>query len=169
MTAAAFQATFADWKLIKGRKVVQVVFEVPIELADHAYGVLGGMPNPASEVWCAVARLQTEGGEAPASNNVPADTRPRPSPPSDGAKRTFRELNPAQQAGILCNEEAFWLFLKERENLTIRSSEQCADAIRNFLNIKSRTEIAKDHRTRVLWNQYVTDYRAWMKEAEVIP
>jgi hypothetical protein len=163
MTAAVFQATIHGLRTVPSRGVVQVIVEAKIEelpsiarIAEHG-------------AWVAVARLSMEGGEAPASNNVPADTRPRPSPPSDGAKRTFRELNPAQQAGILCNEEAFWLFLKERENLTIRSSEQCADAIRNFLNIKSRTEIAKDHRTRVLWNQYVTDYRAWMKEAEVIP
>ncbi len=39
---------------------MQLVFEVPIEDSNLAYNVLGGMPNPASEVWCAIARLTTE-------------------------------------------------------------------------------------------------------------
>ena len=40
MTAAAFRASYSDWKLIKTRSVVQIVFEVPLEAADEAYQVL---------------------------------------------------------------------------------------------------------------------------------
>lgn len=54
---AAIEAAYSDFKLIKGRKVVQLIFEVPLEKANEAFHVLGGMPNPTSEVWVAVARL----------------------------------------------------------------------------------------------------------------
>lgn len=57
---AAFSASYSDWRVIKGRKVVQIVLEVPLEAADHAYNVLGGMPNFGSENWFAVARLKQD-------------------------------------------------------------------------------------------------------------
>lgn len=55
---AAFSATYSDLKLIKTRKVVQFVFEVPLEAAEHAMNVLGGMPSPMTENWFAIARLE---------------------------------------------------------------------------------------------------------------
>jgi hypothetical protein len=63
MTAAAFRASYADWKLIKTRSVVQIILEVPLESADAAYKVLGGMPNFGAEQWMAVARLSPEAKE----------------------------------------------------------------------------------------------------------
>jgi hypothetical protein len=55
---AAFSATYSDLRLVKTRKVVQFVFEVPLEAAGHAMNVLGGMPSPMKEEWFAIARLQ---------------------------------------------------------------------------------------------------------------
>lgn len=62
-TPAVFSASFSDWRVIKGRKVVAIVFEVPLEAADHAYNVLGGMPNFGADQWFAIARLQKPEGE----------------------------------------------------------------------------------------------------------
>ena len=56
---AAFRAVYSDWRLIRTRKVVQVVLELPLEEADRAYSALGGMPRPDAEVWCGVARLKS--------------------------------------------------------------------------------------------------------------
>ena len=61
---AAFSASYSDWRVIKGRKVIQVVLEVPLEAADHAYNVLGGMPKFGSEQWFAVARLNSEASQS---------------------------------------------------------------------------------------------------------
>lgn len=60
---AAFSASYSDWRIVKGRKVVQIIFEVPIEAAGHAYNVLGGMPNFGSEDWFAIARLNKGASE----------------------------------------------------------------------------------------------------------
>ena len=57
---AAFTATYADIKTIKTRQVVQIVFEVPIEAAGHAYNVLGGWPDFASERWFVIARMENK-------------------------------------------------------------------------------------------------------------
>ncbi len=56
-TPAAFKATYSDWKLVKTRGVVQVIFEVPLADSDTAYEILGGMPNHANERWFGIAAL----------------------------------------------------------------------------------------------------------------
>lgn len=60
---AAFSATYSDWKVLKTRQVVQIVLEVPLKAAGHAYNVLGGMPNFEAEQWVAVAPLKKDDGE----------------------------------------------------------------------------------------------------------
>ena len=57
---AVFTASYSDWRVVKGRKVVQIILEVPLEAAGHAYNVLGGMPNFGSEKWFAVARMKEQ-------------------------------------------------------------------------------------------------------------
>ena len=54
---AAIKATFADFRLVKTRKLAQFVFELPIEAADEALRVLGGLPCSDSERWCGIALL----------------------------------------------------------------------------------------------------------------
>ena len=163
--AAAFQATYSDWKLIKTRKVVQIVFEVPVEKAGLAYEVLNGMPNFGSEVWCAVARLQQPKESA---------AQPRPSPdesPSAGgapraASKSFHELVPAQQAGILCHEPAFWKFLSEFYDGVLVTKESEASAfVREFCGVASRAQLTPE---LSLWKSMVSDYRAWMREPAVV-
>lgn len=56
--APIFSASYSDWKVVKTRQVVQVVFEIPIGAEGHAYNVLGGMPNHSKEAWFGIARLK---------------------------------------------------------------------------------------------------------------
>ena len=60
----AFSATYSNWRVIQGRKVIQIVFEVPLEAERHAYNVLGGMPNNGKENWFAIARLKDKPKDA---------------------------------------------------------------------------------------------------------
>jgi hypothetical protein len=55
--AAAFKASFHNTKLVMGRGVLQIILEVPLEQQAMVYDALG-YPNPASESWVAVAKLQ---------------------------------------------------------------------------------------------------------------
>lgn len=94
--AAAFRATYADWKLIKTRSVVQVVFEVPLEQADLAYQVIGGMPDPGAERWCAIARLVDNMALRPRppqaqGESQPADDSHRGQPHHEGGATKLNE------------------------------------------------------------------------------
>ena len=129
MPSDAFSASYSDWKLIRTRGVVQIVLEVPIEAADHAYNVLGGMPNSASEVWVGVARFK------PGTEVMPAVPKARPEKPPASedsatparARKSWHEMTPAQQAGVLCNEMPFYSYLYNRHN-TLQSWKDDADA-----------------------------------------
>ncbi len=106
--AAAFQACYADWRLIKTRKVVQIILEVPTEDADLAYQVLGGMPNFAESKWVGVAALQP--------NLIDPGVGLPPGREADGAQpRKVPAAAPASRliklAGMACNEPLFWKYL----------------------------------------------------------
>lgn len=59
MTHAAIKATFCNFKNIAGRKVVQLICEVPVEKADEVYQNLG-WPSPADPKWVAIALLDED-------------------------------------------------------------------------------------------------------------
>lgn len=169
-SAAAFKAEFCDIKLIRTRKCMQVIFEVPVEQSNDVLKALGGMPNPGTSVWCAIARLN-EKEVMPSDDNQSkrhADTSPRPAPAqSDGAKRRWDEMSAAQQAGVLCNEAAFHKFLNTKfKNLKFETPEAVATAVRDMCGVTSRSQIDGDKRALTRWNTLVEEYRFWMREPE---
>ncbi len=174
MTAAAvIPATFSDWKLIKTRGVVQLVFEIPIENADAAYQVVGGMPNAATERWFAIARLNESkratppapAGEAEAHKVAPVSPTPQ----------HWGGMSPAQQSGMLCNEQKFQTFIREVYSERWRlmnngtDAERAALIVRSLCSVKSRSELAQNEAAARIWRSIVSDYRAWIVEAEVVP
>ena len=57
MSDAAFKATFHNIKNVMGRKVAQIILEVPIEEASSVTRVLG-WPDPTNPRWVGVALLR---------------------------------------------------------------------------------------------------------------
>jgi hypothetical protein len=145
MTAAAFQATFADWKLINGRKVVQVVFEVPIEQSGLAYTVLGGMPDPGASVWCAIARLEQPKAEQ-----------------HKREKKSWDEMTAGQQAGILCSDPLFAKYLN------VASTTEAVDYVRRHCGVKSRSDITPTNESGRRWQEIVSLYRAWQRYPDLV-
>src|SRR3990167_7762632 len=101
---AAFGAEYVDWKLVKTRAAIQIVFEIPLEAADHAYRVLGGMPDNSKSRWFGIARMEHDeqpkrkDGDAPGTNNITTpDTTPRPA--RSGGAQSWHTMSPTQQAG----------------------------------------------------------------------
>jgi hypothetical protein len=157
----AFRGVYADWKLVKTRGVVQVVLELPIEDADAAYEVLGGMPVAAKERWFAVAAIRTQPEETPISPAV-ATPQPVPDKPQAGGKRDWRELPPAQQAALRCNNPVFIAFLKEERTFDM-SEATCdpAECIRLICGVASRSELNTNQKARVIWHQLDSQFQAW--------
>lgn len=89
MDKLAISATYVDYRRIKGRKVHQVIFEVPSEQWPEAYKALGE-PTIDTSDWFAIAKMH---GAAPSK--------------AKGGKL-------AQRAGILCDEGGFLTFAAEK-------------------------------------------------------
>lgn len=195
MPSDAFSATYSDWKLIRTRKVVQIVLEVPIEAADHAYKVLGGMPNPASEIWVGVARFKSEnprslhdasqhdrpslpevklegGQKRAAEQSVAAAKLPdgHGSQARAGANRkSWHDMPPAQQAGILCADKSFITFLASEYQRGCDNETEAADIVRWYCDVFSRTELKRGSQASVKWQELVFKYRTWQLAAQVVP
>ena len=143
---AALRATWSDFKIIKGRKIVQLIFEVPIEGADEALHVLGGLPRADMETWVGIARLETR--EAPLPEAKP--------------KRAFNELPPTQQAAIRCGEKAFQRYLEEVHLIGGCGPEEAAAFIRSHCNVMSRSELNAKAEAAEMWRRLEEDYLLWL-------
>jgi len=139
---AAFRGTYSDWRLVKTRAVIQVIFEVPLADADTAYEVLGGMPVYANERWFGIAAIDAK------------KTEPQ--------KRDWRDLQPAQQAGIRCEDPIFIAFLKEARPEDWHESQEAAACVRLICGVHSRVELGTNQKARVIWHQLDESYQAWL-------
>jgi hypothetical protein len=162
MTTAAFQATYSDWRLIKGRKCVQIVFEVPVEKADEAYKVLDGMPDPSRSVWCAVARMNSGVIEEPKTRDSEIG-RPGPQSTRSGGRATS-DKRLVRQAAMCCGEPIFWKFLNEKYLLPGESVDKehgAAAAVRHICGIESRSEILPNTQAGEAWDYLYSKFLAW--------
>lgn len=156
----AFRATFSDMKLVKTRQVAQLIFEIPIEQFDVAYEVLGGVPMPGKERWFGIAAIKSPKAE----EETVAQPQPVPDRPQAGAKRdktNWRDIPPAQQAGICCNEPTFAAFLKEERKDDWHEAPDATECVRLICGVQSRSELGTNQRARVIWHQLDTQYQAW--------
>lgn len=89
MEKLAISATFVDYRRIKGRKVHQIIFEIPSEKWPESYDVLGEPSIDTSE-WFAIAKMNGIEPEKAKGGRI------------------------AQRAGILSNEGGFAAFAAEK-------------------------------------------------------
>lgn len=148
---AAIKATFSDFRLIKGRKQAQLVLEIPIEEADNALAALGGIPQPQSDHWVAVARL----------NGV---KKPELEPKE---KRRWEDLELSAQAGIRCEEQAFRQFLREEFICSADNADDAAEEIRSICGVTSRASLNNDEDAAFKWKNLDGFYQAWLRIAEM--
>ncbi len=127
------QGTYSDLKIVKTRKVVQVIIEIPIEAAN-TFVEMFGMPNPAEEVWVAIAELDRR-----TMNESEA---------SDATKAV-------QMAGMLCRNKSFGVWLRDQRKMDVDPSkpESIANALRALLGIKSRREMHNSPEIIVAFNR----------------
>lgn len=164
----AFRATYSDLKLIKTRQTVQVIFEIPQADFDAAYEVLGGLPNPAAERWFGIAALVNPGAPfaepvTDAAGPVVREARPNSGLDSRdrGPKRDWRDMGPAQQAGIRCAEPIFAAFLKEQRPDDWHEAPDAAECVRLICGVQSRSELAANQKARIIWKQLDDQFAAW--------
>lgn len=138
---AAFQATYSDLRFVKSRKVAQVTLELPLEQAGDFVEAFG-TPNPANEVWVAIARLTVESQQK--------------------ERRAFAELPIAQQAALTCDRNDFRRFLRSKGFAAI-SAESAAAAIRELCKIESRSELATNARAACVFQKLTHEFEDWLR------
>lgn len=143
MTDAAMQADYCDLKIIKTRKVIQVVLEIPQEAGD-AFIAAFGLPRSDKNVPVAIARLDpTAKAEKPKGGKL------------------------SQRAGIVCGENAFWRFLEQKKGVVgfATCKERLGIAVhtlRNICEIDSRAELDHNPEAAAKFNNLMAEYNAWL-------
>lgn len=144
--AAAISGTFSDFRTVKGRKVCQLVIEVPIEIATAALTALGGVPNPADPQWVAIALLQSK-------------------PKAEPTRRPWSEMSASQQAAIRGAEWDFRRFLKALNPAQpAHNADAAAEWIRRWCKVQSRRDLNVNPDVQDDWRKLDDMFRAWLPE-----
>lgn len=148
--AAAIKASFSDYRRVKGRKVGQLVFEVPLESFQAAIAALGGEPAAVEERWVGIALLD------------PAVLAEKAAPVSapKAEKRRFDELPASQQAAMLCNEPRFWRFLLYGYGYRC-DGDTAPQFVRDICGVVSRSDLDHSLDARRRWDNLRSEYEAW--------
>lgn len=137
MDKLAIDAVYVDYRRVKGRKVHQIIFEVPSERWPEAYRVLGE-PTIETSDWFAIAKMA---GVAPQE--------------AKGGKL-------AQRAGILCSEGGFRRFLADRAGRPhIMTAEEAKAEIYQTCGVMSRAHLDHDDEAAKAFLSLVAEYDAW--------
>lgn len=150
---AILRATYSDWKLVKTRGQVQLIFEIPAEQSGFALEVLGGMPSQGDPVWCAIARLQPDTVEQSAS------ARER--------KNRYVDLPLTTQAILACKDPVFWAYLSEARDFRVGNEMEAAAIVRTHCGVASRANIGSTERSTALWKDLMAAFQAWKLEDSV--
>lgn len=161
--AAAIQAQLVDIRNIGHDKCVKLTLHVPAEQAPLVLKAFG-WPTAVDPVPVALARLtQPKENEAQPRPTSPTTTHP------GGAhtKKSWPDMAPAQQAGILCADPAFAKFMEIQYGTLPEGG--CAERVRIECHVGSRGDIKPGTRAAEIWSEIVSEYRTWMREPQVIP
>lgn len=107
----AIPARYADWRPVKGRKVLQLILEVPLERQGEVLTMLGA-PLPDRDIQVAIAIM------------------------SDQADGSFKGGKLAQSAGILSNERGFqqWSDTDNPDDAAVFIRQRCGVESRAHLD-----------------------------------
>lgn len=76
----------------------------------------------------------------------------------------FEADNLIRTAGILCRDPKFWKYLFDENQIFEEEEELCTDWLRNYLNVKSRTELKTNKEARVLLKKILKEYNEWKQK-----
>lgn len=153
------ECSFSDFRTVKGRKVAQLILEIPIEAADHALSVLGGVPRPDADRWCALVRLDKAAASGAAASRSERSDAPKEK--SEGEKAVAR-------AGILCREPEFQEWLASKTPFSVVTNinslygdpaNRAAAMLRHMLDIDTRKELATDPKPLEAFKRLETSFQ----------
>ena len=79
------------------------------------------------------------------------------------ARKSWHEMPPTMQAGVLCTDKSFQKWIGASSEL------DAAHIVRRRCGVASRKDIQLTTAAAIIWRDIVSDYRAWMHEPEFVP
>jgi hypothetical protein len=134
------KADFADFRRVKGRKVMQLFLEIPLEEAEAALRVLGH-PRVGESTWCAIALLNSEAVKAEGQ----AEQR------EAAPKKSWSELKRSQQAYLLTHDPSFGAYFGAD------GATRCDTKLKDHFRIEHKSEL-DDPKNRARWDEFVALY-----------
>ncbi len=125
---AVVQGTYADFKIVRTRSVIQMVIEVPVEHWKPLVDAFG-MPQPGEEIPVAVARLDTVAARA-----------------GQTGKEVYQKKTQGEQAvvraALHCRDKEFQRWVEDAYGVEGDEEENAANFIRTTCGIESRSALA---------------------------
>ena len=134
-TPAAIQASYSDYRRVKGRKVLQLIFEVPLEQAPMVHDAFGE-PSPDGSTWVGIAKI---------------DLTARP--------EERKPLKLSNRAALLCKDDWFWSYAE------VGNEEAATDILREACKIQSRSELDTNEEAAAAFRTLESGYEHWRRTA----
>lgn len=131
-----------------------------VPLDEHGNAESEVMDNPGGSLPGHKLALPNKTTAAPSI--LPSEARP-------ATARSWTQLSLANQAGIRCDEPAFWKFLSEsyRQQVgSITSKDSAKHAIYSICKVDSRADLIRHTPEGDCWQRLDDQFRAWMHEPE---
>ncbi len=101
--------------------------------------------------------------------------------PAEKQPQNWHDMKLSQQAGVLCNDPVFHRFMNEGVRLDshglghgrawsrpVTNTADAAEAVRYLCVVNSRADIDKGSVAAARWHEIVSQYRAWVREPEIV-
>ena len=76
-------------------------------------------------------------------------------------EQEFDGTRAVRLAGILCKEKEFWEYLHEEEQIFNTTEDEATEWLRNYLGVKSRSELKTNEAARGRLHKVNEEYMAW--------
>ena len=153
MDKRVIQARYATWRPVQSRKLLQLVFEVPLEKQGEVLKYLGA-PLPDRDIQCAIAVLNGEAG-----NSHELETPPLNSPVSP-TKQKFEDLPLTKQAVLLCKREAFQRYIQ------VENEQAAIEWLYDNCNVSSRAEIIEGNSSGDFFFELYGRFQDWLDDPD---
>lgn len=171
MTAAVIEAMLLRWSDSHTGRTVTLLLP---DDGDHPFKGLKCGPANGQRLAVSIALIADDESQKPIE-----DAKPRPQAPDKASNaggahhRSFHLIALSQQAGMLCSDPAFIKFVDQTAASElgwgrVRDTETAARFVRDLCGVDSRSLLDRNEAAANIWRRLVSDYRAWMREPEVV-
>ena len=154
MDKRVIQARYATWRPVQTRKLLQLVFEVPLEKQAEVLKYLGA-PLPDRDIQCAIAILNGEAG-----NNTSSADAPSSENPVSPTKQKFTDLPLTKQAVLLCKREAFQRYIQ------VENEQAAVEWLYDHCRTASRKDILEGTEQGEYFKDLYGRFQDWLNDPD---